>query len=186
MFLKDVENNVLHRSWLYRWQKHIPSYINWQIDHQLDWNIYLNEKKFAVELNDSIEIYGRIDRIDVHNKNGTHAIIDYKTGQTARLEDIKNGENVQLSSYALLNEQASEVSYLSVDSSNQKVETKSSLSGEDLQTNLDENKNRLIQLFEQMNKGANLNAWGDDTVCRYCDFSGLCRKTEWRGAENAQ
>jgi len=187
VFLKDVENNVLHRSWLYRWQKHIPSYINWQIDHQLDWNIYLNEKKFAVELNDSIEIYGRIDRIDVHNKNGTHAIIDYKTGQTARLEDIKNGENVQLSSYALLNEQASEVSYLSVDSSNQKVETKSSLSGEDLQTNLNENKNRLIQLFEQMNKGADLNAWGDDTVCRYCDFSGLCRKAEWEGgAENAQ
>jgi ATP-dependent helicase/nuclease subunit B len=175
VFLKDVENNVLHRSWLYRWQKHIPSYINWQIQHQLDWNTYLN----AVDLNDSVEIYGRIDRIDIHNKNGTHAIIDYKTGQTARQEDIENGENVQLSSYALLNEQASEVSYLSVDSSNQKVETKSSLTGEDLQTNLKENSNRIIQLFKQMNKGVSLNAWGDVTVCRYCNFSGICRKAEW-------
>jgi ATP-dependent helicase/nuclease subunit B len=179
VFLKDVENNVLHRSWLYRWQKHIPSYINWQIQHQLDWNTYLNEQHFAVSLNDSIEIYGRIDRIDIHNKNETHAIIDYKTGQTARQEDIENGENVQLSSYALLDEQASEVSYLSVDSSYQKVETKSSLSGEDLQTNLKENSNRLILLFKQMNMGEPLNAWGDDTVCRYCNFSGLCRKAEW-------
>ena len=179
VFLKDVENNVLHRSWLYRWQKHIPSYVNWQIQHQLDWNTCLNEQYFEVKLNDSIEIYGRVDRIDIHNKNGTHAIIDYKTGQTARQEDIENGENVQLSSYALLDDEASEVSYLSVDSSNQKVETRSSLSGEDLQTNLNENSNRLIQLFKQMNKGAPLNAWGDDTVCRYCNFSGLCRKAEW-------
>ncbi|MDT8283155.1 MAG: PD-(D/E)XK nuclease family protein, partial [Gammaproteobacteria bacterium] len=31
VFLNDLENNVLHRSWLYRWKKHIPSYISWQI-----------------------------------------------------------------------------------------------------------------------------------------------------------
>jgi len=89
------------------------------------------------------------------------------------------GENEQLSTYALLDEQAAEVSYLSVDSSNQKVASKSSLSGEDLQANRDENRRRLLQLFDQMNNKEPLSAWGDDTVCCYCNFRGLCRKSEW-------
>ncbi|NOQ70005.1 MAG: hypothetical protein GQ573_07855, partial [Gammaproteobacteria bacterium] len=88
-------------------------------------------------------------------------------------------ENVQLSTYALLDTDATEVSYLSVDSSYQKVESKSSLSGEDLQTNREENKQRLIKLFKQMKNNEPLHAGGDDTVCVYCDFSGLCLKAEW-------
>ena len=179
IFLRDLEENVLHRSWFYRWQKHISAYINWQIQHQNDWNIYLSEQNLAVRLNDSIEIYGRIDRIDLQTNNETHAIIDYKTGKSARQEDVDIGENVQLSTYALLDEQAAEVSYLSVDSSNQKVVSKSSLSGEDLQANRDENRRRLLQLFDQMNNKEPLSAWGDDTVCCYCNFRGLCRKSEW-------
>ena len=179
IFLTDLENNVLHRSWLYRWQKHIPAYISWQIRHQIDWDVYLSEQNLTTSLNDCIEIYGRLDRIDTRKDDKTHAIIDYKTGRTARQEDVDIGENVQLSTYALLDDQASEVSYLSVDSSNQKVENKSSLSGEDLQVNRDENRQRLITLFEQMNNGEPLNAWGEASVCFYCNFSGLCRKAEW-------
>ncbi len=187
VFLSDLENNVLHRSWLYRWKKHIPSYINWQIQQQIDWNIYLSEENIEIALfdskndmqDDSLKVYGRLDRIDQHKENKTHAIIDYKTGKTARQEDVDTGENVQLSTYALLDTDATEVSYLSVDSSYQKVESKSSLSGEDLQINREENKQRLIKLFKQMKNNEPLHAWGDDTVCVYCDFSGLCRKAEW-------
>ena len=179
IFLTDLENNVLHRSWLYRWKKHIPSYINWQIQHQLDWNIYLSEKNLEINLDDDLKIYGRLDRIDRHSDNKTHAIIDYKTGKTARQEDVDIGENVQLSTYALLDEDATEVSYLSVDSSNQKVEIKSSLAEEDLQSNREENKQRLIKLFKQMQNKEALPAWGDNGVCHFCNFSGLCRKAEW-------
>ncbi len=187
VFLSDLENNVLHRSWLYRWKKHIPSYINWQIQHQVDWGIYLTEEIIETTLadinsdiaDDSVTVYGRLDRIDLHKENKSHAIIDYKTGKTASLEDVASGENVQLSTYALLDTEASEVSYLSVDSSSQKVESKSSLTGEELQLNREENKQRLLTLFNQMKNNQPLPAWGDDTVCRYCDFSGLCRKAEW-------
>lgn len=179
IFLTDLENNVLHKSWLYRWKKHIPAYINWQIQHQLDWNIYLSEEKIEVDLDDGLKLYGRLDRIDRHADTKTHAIIDYKTGKTARQEDVDTGENVQLSTYALLDVEATTVSYLSVDSSNQKVESKSSLSDEDLQINREENKQRLIELHIQMRDKETLHAWGDNTVCCFCNFSGLCRKAEW-------
>lgn len=183
IFLSDLENNVLHRSWLYRWKKHIPSYIDWQIQHQVDWNIYLNEKiietPLASESADPITIYGRLDRIDRARENQRHAIIDYKTGQSPRQEDVDIGEDVQLATYALLDREAGEVSYLSVDSSSQKVETRSFLSAENLQINREANSQRLTELFEQIRNKASLPAWGDDTVCRFCNFTGLCRKAEW-------
>jgi ATP-dependent helicase/nuclease subunit B len=185
VFHSDLENNVLHRSWLHRWQKHIPSYINWQIQHQLDWNIYLCEEKLETTIQDtagnSLTIYGRLDRIDINKENQSHAIIDYKTGRTARQDDVDKGENIQLSVYAMLDNQASEVGYLSVDSSYQKVESKSSLSDESLETNREQNKQRLLELFTQIRDREVLTAWGDDTVCCYCNFSGLCRKPEWTG-----
>lgn len=192
IFLSDLEDNVLHRSWLYRWQKHIPSYVRWQIQHQADWDIHLSEKHIEVTLpvteqeseteessDETVTIYGRLDRIDINKQDQTHAIIDYKTGQTARQDDIDNGENVQLSIYALLDNKASTVSYLSVDSPRQKVETKSSLSGDDLQINRDKNRQRLFELSAQLKSHESLHAWGDDVVCAYCNFSGLCRKAEW-------
>ncbi len=195
VFLRDLEDNVLHRSWLYRWQKHIPAYINWQIKQQADWRVYQSEENLEVNLleaglattdnatNDdqpgNIKIYGRLDRIDKNKHDTSHAIIDYKTGKCANQEDVDTGENVQLSTYALLDKEASVVSYLSLDSSNQKVETKSFLSADGLDLNRKLNKQRLIELFSQMQKQETLPAWGDDNVCRFCKFSGLCRKQEW-------
>jgi hypothetical protein len=86
---------------------------------------------------------------------------------------------VQLATYALLDDEASKVSYLSVDSSSQKVESKSSLAGDDLQINREANRQRLSELFTEIKNEEPLHAWGDDTVCRFCNFSGLCRKAEW-------
>ncbi len=179
VFLADLDKNVLHNSWLHRWKKHIPAYIGWQLQHQQDWRIYQSEQQLERELDTSLKIYGRLDRIDKNKEDNTHAIIDYKTGRTACQEDVDIGENVQLSTYALLDDDASEVSYLSVDSSYQKVETKSFLANNGLQENRDLNKQRLIGLFKQIKENAPLPAWGDDTVCGYCNFSGLCRKDEW-------
>jgi len=86
---------------------------------------------------------------------------------------------VQLSIYALLDNRASNVSYLSVDSSDQKIESKSSLSGDVLQSNRDKNRQRLFEVSGQIKNHQALPAWGDETVCVYCNFSGLCRKTAW-------
>ena len=180
IFLQDMEDNILHRSWLYRWQKHIPAYISWQIKHQLDWRIFESEKKLDVDLGtNNVMIVGRLDRIDKNRQDNSQAIIDYKTGKCANQEDVDIGENIQLSTYALLDKDASTVSYLSLDSSYQKVETKAFLSGDNLNKNREQNEQRLTELFQQMHKQESLPAWGDDHVCRYCNFSGLCRKQEW-------
>jgi len=178
VFFADLDENVLHNSWLHRWKKHIPAYINWQLQHQQDWRFYQSEQQLECELDASLKIYGRLDRIDINKADNSHAIIDYKTGRTARQQDVDNGENVQLSTYALLDENASEVSYLSVDSSYQKVETKSFLARENLHENRELNKQRLTELFKQKKENAELPAWGDEKVCSYCNFSGLCRKDE--------
>jgi len=179
VFMADLDENVLHNSWLHRWKKHIPAYINWQLQHQQDWRFYQSEQQLERELDTSLKIYGRLDRIDKNKEDDSHAIIDYKTGRTARQEDVDAGENVQLSTYALLDDDASEVSYLSVDSSQQKVESKACLSGDALQENRELNKHRLTELFSQIRDNTRLPAWGDEKVCAYCDFSGLCRKEEW-------
>ncbi|NOQ88324.1 MAG: DNA helicase, partial [Gammaproteobacteria bacterium] len=179
VFVDDLENNVLHRSWLYRWKKHIPAYINWQIQQQIDWTIYQSEEQLEQELQTGLTLYGRVDRIDRNKENNTHAIIDYKTGKTARQDDVNAGENVQLSTYALLDTEASEVSFLSVDSSQQKVESKACLTGDALEVNRQLNKQRLTSLQQQIENNDELPAWGDDSVCGYCSFSGLCRKQEW-------
>ena len=179
VFVDDLENNVLHRSWLYRWKKHISAYINWQIKQQIDWSIYQSEEQLEQKLQSGLTLYGRVDRIDRNKENNSHAIIDYKTGKTARQCDVDTGENVQLSTYALLDTDASEVSFLSVDSSQQKVESKASLSDENLEVNRQLNKQRLTSLHQQIENNNELPAWGDDSVCAYCNFSGLCRKQEW-------
>jgi len=94
--------------------------------------ILMPSEKMYMDLNNSImsKLSGMAgmnnDENDEEEKDFN--IEDYKTGKTARQEDVDTGENVQLSTYALLDEEATIVSYLSVDSSNQRVETKSSLS----------------------------------------------------------
>jgi ATP-dependent helicase/nuclease subunit B len=182
VFLSDLADNVLHRSWLFRWKKHIPAYISWQIKNQKDWSIFRSEEVIETTLSaadDSVTIYGRLDRIDINQSDGSHAIIDYKTGNSASQKDVDSGENVQLSIYALLDDLASDVSYLSVDSSNQTVATRSSLSGDALLKNRVKNKSRLIEVSRQIKNGEFLPAWGDNTVCQYCNFTGLCRKATW-------
>lgn len=187
VFLSDTENNALHRSWLHRWNRHIPAYISWQMEHQKDWRIHLTEQSLERPLVDDeqpgvdtgLSLYGRLDRIDCNRVDGRHEIIDYKTGRVAGQDEIDTGENVQLSMYALLDEQAEVVNYLSMDSSRQKVDTKSSLAGEALVDNRENNRRRLIEIFELIANREPMHAWGDDSVCSYCDYSGLCRKASW-------
>jgi len=178
VFKRDIENNVLHRSWLHRWLAHVPAYIDWQITQQQNWGILETEQNHETILNNKLKLYGRLDRID-SNSFG-HAIIDYKTGRTPGQENIDTGEDVQLASYALLDETASLIEYLSLDEKNGGVKISASISGEQLQQLRTDTKNRLSTLNEMINNGHTMPAWGDETVCGYCDFSGLCRRKVWK------
>jgi hypothetical protein len=42
----------------------------------------------------------------------------------------------------------------------------------------------MVQLDRALQQQAALPAWGDATVCGYCEFSGLCRREMWLHGES--
>jgi ATP-dependent helicase/nuclease subunit B len=181
VFKQDLENNNLHRSWLFRWKQHIPAYIDWQIQQQQQWKVAETEKACETLLESArLKLYGRLDRIDQANDDSEKlAIIDYKTGATAKQEDVDSGEDVQLATYALLADKAHAVQYLSVDDSKPAVKVKSGIEADALETLTDEVKQRLVSIVNMEREGNKLPAWGDSRTCSYCEFSGVCRRKVW-------
>ena len=181
VFKKDLEDNTLHRSWRHRWLSHIPAYINWQMKQQKHWTVFDTENKLERDITDSTDaettIFGRIDRIDTNYD--THAIIDYKTGRSAKQLDVDSGEDVQLATYSLLDEQAEKVSYLLLDEKDGGVKNGACIQGEELIHLKHDVKTRLESMLTMTNNGHALTAWGDTGVCSYCNFGGLCRRVYW-------
>ncbi len=175
VFEKDIEDNVQHRGWLQRWLITAPAYIDWLIEHQLQWDIDQLEQEYIVELNGKIKLKGRLDRIDKQQQH--YSIIDYKTGAVASRTSVQNGEEVQLISYAALKPDVSEISYLKLDKG--EVKAGPVLQQEELQQLKQQNLQRLTTVIEQLHQQHPLPAWGDKHTCDQCDMQGLCRKQFW-------
>ncbi|MDH5388588.1 MAG: PD-(D/E)XK nuclease family protein [Gammaproteobacteria bacterium] len=182
IFADDLEDNILHRSWLHRWLKHIPSYIDWQIQQQKNWSVYSTEENIEKQTAASTIIFGRLDRVDQNHieNNGEHCIIDYKTGSSAKQDDVDCGENIQLTTYSLLDEAASNIIYLILDDSKNKVKPGATLSGEALDSIKQDVLYRLKIMLDMIKQKKELPAWGDTITCNYCSFEGLCRKSSWQ------
>jgi ATP-dependent helicase/nuclease subunit B len=56
--------------------------------------------------------------------------------------------------------------------------------GKDLQPLLQRVEQRLTVMDRALQQAAPLPAWGDDKVCGYCEFSGLCRRDTWPQEED--
>lgn len=175
VFSRHTEDNVQHRGWLERWLKTTEAYIDWQIQRQSEWQIHKLEQKRDVELNNGITLSGRLDRVDKNNHG--YSIIDYKTGNTAKQQDIELVENIQLTSYAMLLPGVDNTLYLKLD--NGKVAVAGLLEQDQLQQLIDDVTQRLSNNIEQIRQGAALPSWGDASSCAYCDMAGLCRKQIW-------
>lgn len=180
VFARDVEESFEHSGWLSQWLKLVPDYIDWQIQNARAWQFYEAEHKSKVRWQDNIDLTGRLDRLD-KNQDGL-SIIDYKTGQSANLTEIEQGEAVQLPFYALLSEKefnlpVKQVSYLTLD---KKVKFGTQLEGDELETISQQIGERLAQLIEEIKKGHSLTAWGDEATCQYCNINRLCRKQAWK------
>jgi ATP-dependent helicase/nuclease subunit B len=180
VFSRDVENNFEHSGWLDKWLKLVPEYVDWQIKNASDWQFYEAERKTKITWNESNELTGRLDRID-KNKEGL-SIIDYKTGQSANLAEVEQGEAVQLPFYALLaeaefNQPVNKVSYLNLDKT---VKFGTQLEGDALDTTRQQIGERLAELIKEMKGGKELTAWGTESTCQYCNMDRLCRKQAWK------
>ena len=176
VFSKELEDNFEHRAWRRRWQVMIPAYIDWQIKRQPTWTFSDAEQKGEVELTPGRSLKGRLDRID--SSPDGEAVIDYKTGGIPRQDDVDQGEEVQLPSYALLTGRLPQrVEYLRVDD---KINNNISLEGEALAELASGVQQRLVTVLDEIESGTALPAWGDIKTCGYCEMSGLCRKQAWQ------
>lgn len=183
VFARDLRDNFEHRAWLQQWRGQIPDYVDWQIARAENWRVAAVEVQAERELAPGITLKGRIDRID-HGTRGAPgtAIVDYKTGYIGKLDEVLAGEAVQLPFYALLHGEdarVQRVEYLKLD----EPEKARPLEGEELQRTSAAIAARLRQLVEQFDSGAGLPAWGDPSVCKYCDMTLLCRRGLWQEEE---
>ena len=179
VFSKDLDDSFEHSGWLTQWLKLIPEYINWQINNASEWHFYEAELKSQITWQHDTELGGRLDRLD-KNERGL-SVVDYKTGKSATLAEIEQGEAVQLPFYALLAENelkqtVNRVSYLTLSNN---VKFGAQLSGDELEAISQQIGDRLTQLIDEMNDGKALTAWGDEDTCQYCNINRLCRKQAW-------
>ncbi len=180
VFAKDLRRRFLARGWLYRWEKCIPAYLDWEIKRAAYWQIEASEikreRKF-LEGETQITLTGRIDRLD-HGKED-YGIIDYKTGAVPSRNDVLQGENIQLPFYALLLEQENiaQATFLALDDGD--VKEQSTLDGQSLGLLCAALRERLMLLKRSLDAGTPLPAWGDMETCRICEMEGLCRREMW-------
>jgi len=179
IFKQDIEDNFLHRGWLKRWLDHCESYLKWQQQQQKQWSFYGAEKDHDCMLSDHIKLKGRIDRID--KKDSEFGIIDYKTSsKTPSQNDVETGEDIQLSSYALLLKNTNKVEYLKLDEAYGKVSSGATLIGDELEETTTKTQQRFTQIITEIENKTGLSANGSDDVCQFCKMSGICRKDFWK------
>ncbi len=179
VFAPAVEENFLATGWRLRWEKRLVAYLNWQRDQEAQgWRWAQAEKRVSqvLPLDDgsSVEFYGRIDRIDcMKGSEGGASLLDYKT-QTAKVIKDHLKDDVQLPAYALLYGDAAQAAYVALDD-----ERVTAVSAGDEENTLalaaEAQGQRLQAAFVSMRAGAKLPAHGVDSVCQWCEMSGLCR-----------
>ncbi|HEY9149058.1 MAG TPA: PD-(D/E)XK nuclease family protein, partial [Gammaproteobacteria bacterium] len=180
VFAQDLEDNFLHRGWLQRWLGQIPHYIDWQLERAQGWLVQSVEQQVQQEHSIAgVVLHGRLDRCDSDGEQ--LAIVDYKTGQSAREEELLAGEAIQLPFYALLaanqTQTVARVENLSLDEA--RVTSRSILQEPQLSELSHAVGARLAEIQQQMHNGAGLPAWGDEKSCEYCQMSAVCRRQAW-------
>jgi ATP-dependent helicase/nuclease subunit B len=175
VFAPTMKHDYLASAWLLRWQQAIPAYLDSQIRSEGDgWTYKSGEVAFEMPLTEDLTMHGRIDRLDQH-ANGMVRVLDYKMIEAGRLRGrLKEaGEDVQLPCYASVYE-ANEAAYVSID----KDKVSAVAPPQDMGDLRYANTKRLLDVFDQMRKGAALPANGVEDACVYCEVRGLCRKIQ--------
>ena len=180
VFSVDLRRRFIARAWLYRWQKCIPAYLEWERKRSVRWKVQATElKKQREHCGEGVcvTIAGRIDRID-RCADGV-GLIDYKTGAVPHQDLVMRNEKIQLPFYALLldEENIAQSLFLSLQDGevSEKVVLESSMVTQ-LRAAVRE---RLILLKKLLDEEAPLPAWGDAETCKICDMEGLCRREMW-------
>ncbi|MFT3847750.1 MAG: PD-(D/E)XK nuclease family protein [Propionivibrio sp.] len=180
VFAPAIEENFLAVGWRLRWEKRLAAYLDWQRAQEAGgWRWAAAEERVnrTLPLPDGaeVELYGRIDRIDrnVNDSLGA-ALIDYKL-QTAKTIRDRLADDVQLPAYALMHGSATQAAYLALDDDVVTAVASGDAAGE-LTAAVEAQRVRLTESLGALRGGAALPAHGADSVCRWCEMGGVCRK----------
>ena len=177
VFAAAEADNWLALGWRLRWQSRLAGYLDWQRRREADgWRWQAAEapaaRRFSLPDGGEVELHGRIDRID--RMNGAPAalgLLDYKTMKRGDLRRLL-ADDIQLPAYALMCEEAVQAAYVALDDEAVDVVP----CAEALADAAAAQGERLLQAMSDLRGGAPLPAHGVETVCRYCEMAGLCRR----------
>lgn len=142
----------------------------------------------------TVEIRGRIDRIDVH-PDGSYVLYDYKTGAAPSLSSMLNGDDVQMATYLLAahdlipaGQNVGVAYYLTRDGKRPGIfrqdyqkslvlrKSPNLLTAETFATQQTNFNSILAELVVNILQGKFPIQPASSTICKYCPFQGICRK----------
>lgn len=171
----DLRNRALAQVWLVEINTLIPDLVQWMIARHDQWPSVRGEVEAHQALNDELRLHGFIDRLETDGY-GNHGIVDYKTGTAPSVEEVLDGEKVQATHYALLEDSCTSVEYLVVKRGQKSPKP---IQGDELLEAAERVRKRLIDVFAALRRNAPLPAHGDTKTCELCEYRGLCRVDTW-------
>jgi len=161
---------------LERWRSIARRYVELQQSYEKHQVILESEKAVEHRIGEGLVLCGRIDRID-EDQDGNRIVIDYKTGSKRISKDeVQSGEQVQLTSYALMTEPIGRAEYWWLSQDPQKEIPLTSVEGEFLEALGRRVHSRLREMFQDLRASHEMPAHGDEATCTFCYAQGVCRK----------
>lgn len=180
VFAAAEADNWLALGWRLRWQSRLADYLDWQRRREAaGWHWQAAEVSVSRRLpladGAEVELYGRIDRIDVRDasdfSDAARSLLDYKTRKRGDLRR-QLVDDVQLPAYALMVDGVEEAAYVALDD----AQIDSVPCSEHLAEAASAQGERLQHVLSALRAGAGMPAHGSEAVCRYCEMAGLCRR----------
>lgn len=164
VFAADVALRPLGRAWRAEFGQAVP----WLAEQM----VASGEAAVRVELellepHEGLTLKGAIDRLEELGPG--RRVVDYKTGNVPKAGLIKSGESVQLPHYAVA-VNATAIAYWDI-----KEQKQQELADSELAKLKDLLSARLQALAARIKSGAPLPAHGAPSICRNCEYHGLCR-----------
>ncbi|MEN9865989.1 MAG: hypothetical protein RL748_1579, partial [Pseudomonadota bacterium] len=175
-FEQELQRGAGALGYYVRWQQTMPGYLEWAEQQAASYSYLAGEQARERLLQwpgGQIVLHGRLDRID-QDQAGQQIIIDYKTGAASSLQAKIEGEDQQLAFYGLLDRQASQAVFLSLDK--KKITL---VSADDFANRTKKLEQHIVHSMQALQAGAALPANGNASACQYCEMAGLCRKGGW-------
>lgn len=171
--LTPSPSNIVFRE---RWRSIARRYLERQKSFENHQIIVESEQQVEHRVDKGLMLSGRIDRMD-EDQDGNHIVIDYKTGSRKIPEDeVQSGEQVQLTSYALMTGPVERAEYWWLSQDPQKEIPLTSVEGEFLEALGRKVHNRLHEMFQDLRASHEMPAHGNEAACAFCFAQGVCRK----------